>query len=72
MPPSLDELEKFLSQTIEEENDLDSPQEPENTSEQIEPAEVSEHATESLAEKAASNQTQRKFLSTTSCPRHRS
>ena len=53
MPPSLDELEEFLSQTTEEVNDLDSPQEPENASEQIEPAEVSETRTESLAERAA-------------------
>jgi len=47
MPPSLDELEEFLSQTTEEVNDLDSPQEPENASEQI------ETKTESLAERAA-------------------
>ena len=52
-PPSLNELEKFLSQTTEEVNDLDSPQEPENASEQIESAEVSEQTTNSLAEKAA-------------------
>lgn len=47
MPPSLDELEEFLSQTTEEVNDLDSLQEPENASEQI------KTKTESLAERAA-------------------
>jgi hypothetical protein len=54
VPPSLDDLEEFLSITTEEVNDLVSkPQNPETTSEQIEPEEVSETRTEPLAERAA-------------------
>ena len=52
-PPSLDELEDFLSNTTEEVNDLVSPQEPEDASEQVEPTEISEPRTETLAERAA-------------------